>query len=1065
MSSTPPPPAASSSTSAIRLTGPARVRNLRSALRGLSISDPIPPTVVSPRAPMSSTIWTGSRRTESSPPQNSFSNTQELDPAPRKNDAGPVSRHASEEATDTAQLLDGRLRQLKSCTRRLRAARVPGSDPGSVDSAYEEFSRAKDEAAEAVGALLAAHKSSRVASRSRRARNGSGSVAETVERLESLRIAYGSTTPDGDMDVLKASFSTFGLGDSSSTSTGSVYEQRARHDVSSTPIQNDPSLAAIQDWRAALVKLLQSHKRNLAATIQAFERDATPYIIDRAVDDLDYRAEVIQKMRTRKAPLPSNALVVSPAYWPSYEKRFQHYDAVRETIMQIDRLVQMNGQGPGERPRKAVRDYVIAPRGNAILEFANSGGYDNPLIRFRVSSHMLAETSPIFEAVFGGQFSHPRILDRDLRELDGQVPREPPRSVTYTDGSRVKLYSMPQLELNKEEALTVLLHAAHMQNDKVPREVSFAQFTAIAEVCLKYQCTSPLELFVEHRWLPAWMHKATEPQPDGILLISYAFGMRQLFTRMSKTSVLNIEDEEELRSKPWPHAMKEKIWAVRNAKMAQVYNACVGAVQEYFRPPSHASGDEKSRTDNEGPASPREDAPAKSSLMRASSHLGGPAPPSYVSLFSLTSKPRCPRGDHWCDATSLGWLLLVLNELQLVWTVVNPSALPDAQGLASQPCRSLAQLLDVLRSIPSPPHPAHPGSTVCDPAPAFRAAVNDVYNSISGLTLFDVDGKRHGWGLSKHRLNQPQKVQKISLGKLDELGLDGLSLEDGAMVPARTMNDDTRGLLEMEMEDWLPASGTEAEVMREEDDQQGEEEDRGDDRQYSQHDPPAGAAPDEALCLRIMRHADTFDDLHALALVSRAFYSAFKTNELALMRPLVSAWQRRTLGALRGGPAQAQDLRPEELARLEAIQARSEERKRDCAPPSSPPPPPLPNHHSVDHDSLAEAAQLESSYCTDREGGSDGEDEGVEPREMTEEEAGRILWPDEPTRADRNTTSGCLAKGKAVEPHAWAAFGREDSSEKFLAGEISLSEEKSLAVLGDKSLGEDLDRRKGITSA
>lgn len=965
-------------------------------------------------------------------------------------------------------MLDRQVRHLKSCTRRLRAARVPGSDPGSVDKAYEEFARAKDEAAEAVGALLAAHKSSRMAGRSRRARNGSGSVAETVERLESLRIAYGNTTPDGDVDFLKASFSTLGLGDSSSTLTSSVSEQRARHDISSAPIQNEHSLAAIQDWRAALVKLLQSHRRNLAATIQAFERDATPDVLDRAVDDLDYRAEVIQKMRTRKAPLPSDALVVSPAHWPSYERRFQHYDAVRETIMQIDRLVQLTGPGPGERPRKAVRDYVIAPRGNAILEFANSGGYEDPVIRFRVSSHMLAETSPIFEAVFGGQFSHPRILDRDLRELDGQVPREPPRSVTYADGSRVKLYSMPQLELNKEEALTVLLHAAHMQNDKVPREISFAQFTAISEVCLKYQCTSPLELFVEHRWLPAWMHKATEPQPDGILLISYAFGMRQLFTRMSKTSVLNIEDEEELWSKPWPHAMKEKIWAVRNAKMAQVYNACAGAIQEYFRPPSDASGDGKTRTNDEGPrigaaVSPSEDPPAKSSLMRASSHLAGPAPPSYVSLFSLTSKPRCPRGDHWCDATSLGWLLLVLNELQLVWTVINPSALPEAQGQASQPRRSLAQLLDVLRSIPSPPHPAHPGSTVCDPAPAFRAAVNDVYNSISGLTLFDVDGKRHGWGLSKHRLNQPQKVQKISLGKLDELGLDGLSLEDGAMVPAQTMSDDTRGLLEMEMEDWLPASATETEVMREQDDQQEGEEDGVNDRQYYQHDPPAGAAPDEAICLRIMRHADTFDDLHALALVSRAFYSAFKANELALMRPLVSAWRRRTLGALGGGPAQAQDLLPEELARLEAIQARSEERKRDCAPPS--PPPPLASHHSVDHDSLAEAAQLESSYCTEREGGSDGEDEGVEPSEMTEEEAGRILWPEEPTWAGRNTVSGCLAKGKGVEPPAWAVVGREDSGEKFLAGEISLSEEKSLAVLGDKSLGEDLDRRKGITSS
>lgn len=944
-----------------------------------------------------------------------------------------------------------------------------------MDSAYEEFTRVRDEAAEAVRALLGTYRSSRAASRSRRARNGS--VAETVERLESMRIAHGNPTADGDMDLLKASFSSLGLGDSSFAPTGPSYEGRARYngdlDSSSGPVQNDPSLAAIRDWRTALVKLLQSHRTSLAATIQAYERDAPLEVTERAMDDPNYRAGTIQKMRTRKSPLPSNALAASPAYWPLYERRFQHYDTVKETIMQIDRLLMVAAPGNGERGKKVVRDYVIAPRGNAVLEFANSGGYDTPLIRFRVSSHMLAETSPIFEAVFGGQFSHPRILDRDLRELDGQVPREPPRSVTCADGSGVKLYSMPQLEPNKEEALTILLHAAHMQNDKVPREVSFSQFTAIAEVCLRYQCTSPLELFVEHRWLPAWVHKATEQQPDGILLISYAFGLRRLFTRMSKTAVLNIVDEDELRAKPWPHAMKEKIWAVRNAKLAQVYTACVSAVQEYFRPPGQASGGDGAGANNGGQrlgagAPPSDDQSWTTSILRGSSYLPNPPLPSYVPLFSLTSTPRCPKGDHWCDATSLGWLFLVLNELQLVWTVVNPSVLPGAQSQQRQPPRSLAQLLDVLRSIPSPPHAAHPGSTVCDPAPAFRAAVNDVYNSISGLTLFDVDGKRHGWGLSKHRLNEPQTIQNVSLGKLS---LDGSSLQDGAVVPAQGPNEDTRGLLQMDTGDWPPGSDTEADTVGGEE-QEAEEGHKAGMKWYQPIAAPT-FAPDEALCLRIMRHAGTFDDLHALALANRTFYTAFKKNELALMRPLVGAWRRLTLGALAGGPPQPQGLLPEELARLEGLQARAEEKRRDNDPPLTAPlssPPPLASHQSMEEDSLAEAAQLDCSYSTDVEGGSDSggwsEAKGEEPREMTEEEAGRILWPDQPAWPDSSTVAGYLAKGKMAEPPAWAAVAREDSDEKFLAGDLSLlTEDKSLAVLGDKSLGEDLDRRKGITSA
>lgn len=387
--------------------------------------------------------------------------------------------------------MEGKLGQLKGYTQQLRAARVPGSDPGSVDSAYEEFARVRDEASDVVEALLAAQSSPRAASRSRRARNGS--VAETVERLESMRIVHGSTATDGDMDSLKASFSTLGLGDSL-TPPGSSYEDTARCNgdvgASNGPLQIDSSLAVIRDWRAVLVKLLQSHRKSLAATIQAYDKEAPTEVSERALDDLDYRAGMIQEMRrTRNSPLPHNAAVLSPAYWPMYERRFQHYDIVKETIMHIDRLLMMAAPVAEKRRQKAnVRDYVIAPRGNAVLEFANTGAFEMPLLRFRVSSHMLAETSPIFEAVFGGQFSHPRILDRDLRELDGQVPREPPRSVTCTDGSCVKLYSMPQLEPNREEALTILLYAAHLQNDKVPRDVSFAQLTAIAEVCLKYQC-------------------------------------------------------------------------------------------------------------------------------------------------------------------------------------------------------------------------------------------------------------------------------------------------------------------------------------------------------------------------------------------------------------------------------------------------------------------------------------------------------------------------------------------------------------------------------------------------
>ena len=44
---------------------------------------------------------------------------------------------------------------------------------------------------------------------------------------------------------------------------------------------------------------------------------------------------------------------------------------------------------------------------------------------------------------------------------------------------------------------------------------------------------------------------------------------------------------------------------------------------------------------------------------------------------------------------------------------------------------------------------------ICDYAIAFRSAINDIYNSVPGLSLFEVAG-RHGWALSRQKYDQPQ---------------------------------------------------------------------------------------------------------------------------------------------------------------------------------------------------------------------------------------------------------------------------------------------------------------------
>jgi len=86
--------------------------------------------------------------------------------------------------------------------------------------------------------------------------------------------------------------------------------------------------------------------------------------------------------------------------------------------------------------------------------------------------------------------------------------------------------------------------------------------------------------------------------------------------------------------------------------------------------------------------------------------------------------------------------MLVYNELRLLPDIMKSSG----SSMSWAAGRSLKELLDALRLMPSAPQ-VHPG--VCDYAPAFRSAIGDIYNSITGLSLCDVTGQ-NGLALSKH---------------------------------------------------------------------------------------------------------------------------------------------------------------------------------------------------------------------------------------------------------------------------------------------------------------------------
>lgn len=400
---------------------------------------------------------------------------------------------------------------------------------------------------------------------------------------------------------------------------------------------------------------------------------------------------------------------------------------------------------------------------------------------------------------------HASLFLHDDEDITNLLP-PPPAKYTCKDGFDAKLYRMPQYELNRHHSLEILLHAAHMHNEEIPKEVSFEQFVAIAECSMRYKSTAPLEMVVEHRWLPQWMHQGADTMPDGLLVISYAFGSRQLFTRMSKSAVLNLVDEKDLMSKPWPKRIRDRIWAVRCAKIDQVYACCTGTIQEYIKTPSPETHQEDTE-----PMPPSEQRNNWFSLYNTTSQP----------TTTLTTTPRCPRGSHWCDASNLGWMMLVFNEIGMLSHMLNP-AVTSHLTEPPRPSRSLAQIFAALRRIPNPTAPMHRGG-VCDPCPALRSALNDVYNSVSGLTLHDVSGKSHGWALSKHKEREPQTHVMAGLKRM------------AAKDPNHSV---------------------------------------------------ATEFP-ETIRLKVMSQIDSLDDLHAAAMINWAYYETYKTHELYLMRNIL----------------------------------------------------------------------------------------------------------------------------------------------------------------------------------
>lgn len=330
---------------------------------------------------------------------------------------------------------------------------------------------------------------------------------------------------------------------------------------------------------------------------------------------------------------------------------------------------------------------------------------------------------------------------------------------------------------------------------------------------------------------------------------------------------------------------------------------------------------------------------------------------------------------------------------------------------------------------------------MCDPARVLRAAVDDVYNSISGLTLFDVDGERHGWALSRTNAHRPESSLKIPLGSFSLTAPGDEKVGAGHMLKHEGDNPETTVDFH--------------EDRRYDPHQDG---DIDDDCIWAYH-APVTFAPDEPVCLRVMSCADNFDDLHALALTSRTFYAAFEQHELALMRGLVRNNRRLTLSLLSAdsdGP-----LSTSEKGRRGDDEVLLPGEKSDMATSTT-----------AGSEGVSSPLGRDDVYGWEVLGDQDLEgDDDDNP--MTEEEACRILWPDQapPSLRPRDSTARDATADRAG---AWRSRsapvvpGDDGGGEKFLAGELTTivraPEEKALVILGDKTLRGESDGRRGLAS-
>ncbi len=375
-----------------------------------------------------------------------------------------------------------------------------------------------------------------------------------------------------------------------------------------------------------------------------------------------------------------------------------------------------NPSGPQQDPQDRELELIdVAPFGDVLLDFG-AAHRTCPRLRYRVSSQILAVSSPLFARALDWPRSVRNpvtagVIEALPPEFVGELPTAAPVPLP---GTATTLVYMPQMEGNDLGSLSTLLHAAHMRIEAVPRKIGFREFVEIAKVCHRYKCISPLAIFVECYWLPQWRDYVGKAGYEDLMFISYVFGISDLFERTTKLAILQLRGTPELlQDRLLPHTVKQRISSARATEMSRILKYCRETMNLYL-PATAAEPDSANNAGMRQDDEPRE----------------------------LQRPTRCSQGYHHCDATNLGMLMLSYNEVGCLYPILDPA---DNTARQLWHTLSLETLLSRLRAIPSPAavHPQGDAGSLdsegCDYAPQFRDRMTEIHDNLRGLELEEVN--------------------------------------------------------------------------------------------------------------------------------------------------------------------------------------------------------------------------------------------------------------------------------------------------------------------------------------